>query len=177
MLFLRRLTGNILVKRQVHGNAEIIANCKEVRNRNPRNLERLRIARKPIGYALDKQGFSYWHKLVISSTQRYVTGEIHHFENGPVIRVSTKEWGLKKQLYSLNDSSAHINVGRVLAQRCLECGICEVFFDEENAVKSKDLLLVEELKKAGISLSEPYRYRHFTGAAKFRDEKPWESYE
>lgn len=31
-------------------------------NRNPRNLERLRIAYKPSGYHLEKPGRSFWHK-------------------------------------------------------------------------------------------------------------------
>lgn len=33
-------------------------------NRNPRNLERLRIARKPDGYHLEKPGRKFWHKSV-----------------------------------------------------------------------------------------------------------------
>lgn len=31
-------------------------------NRNPRNLERLRIAYKPKGYHLENPGRSFWHK-------------------------------------------------------------------------------------------------------------------
>lgn len=31
-------------------------------NRNPRNLEFLRIAVKPSGYGLDKPGKQFWHK-------------------------------------------------------------------------------------------------------------------
>lgn len=31
-------------------------------NRNPRNLERMRIARKPNGYHLEKPGRQFWHK-------------------------------------------------------------------------------------------------------------------
>lgn len=31
-------------------------------NRNPRNLEKIRIARKPDGYHLDKPGKKFWHK-------------------------------------------------------------------------------------------------------------------
>lgn len=34
-------------------------------NRNPRNLERLRIAYKPVGYHLEKPGRSFWHKYVV----------------------------------------------------------------------------------------------------------------
>lgn len=33
-------------------------------NRNPRNLERLRIAYKPIGYRLEAPGREFWHKYV-----------------------------------------------------------------------------------------------------------------
>lgn len=33
-----------------------------VYNRNPRNLEKLRIAYKPAGYHLDKPGREFWHK-------------------------------------------------------------------------------------------------------------------
>lgn len=31
-------------------------------NRNPRNLEKMRIAYKPAGYHLDKPGNEFWHK-------------------------------------------------------------------------------------------------------------------
>lgn len=31
-------------------------------NRNPRNLERLRIAYKPSGYHLESPGRNFWHK-------------------------------------------------------------------------------------------------------------------
>ncbi|XP_076282418.1 mitochondrial ribosomal protein L18 isoform X1 [Lasioglossum baleicum] len=176
MLSLRNRIGTI-IKREVHGNAEIIANCNEVRNRNPRNLERLRIARKPIGYVLEKPGFSYWHKLIVNKHQRHIVAEIHHFENGPVIIASTREWGIHKQLYRGSDVSAYINLGRVLAQRCLECGILEIYHNEETVSGEKEKLLMEELVKGGISLTEPARYRHFTHAARYRDEKTWETFE
>lgn len=38
--------------------------CSEFYNRNPRNLERLRIANKPIGYHLEAPGREFWHKYV-----------------------------------------------------------------------------------------------------------------
>lgn len=31
-------------------------------NRNPRNLEKMRIAYKPAGYHLEKPGREFWHK-------------------------------------------------------------------------------------------------------------------
>lgn len=39
--------------------------AKYVFNRNPRNLEKLRIAYKPSGYHLDQPGRSFWHKYSI----------------------------------------------------------------------------------------------------------------
>nr|XP_033325671.1 39S ribosomal protein L18, mitochondrial [Megalopta genalis] len=177
MLSLRSRILDTIIKRNVHGNAEIVANCKTVRNRNPRNLERLRIARKPIGYALEKPGHSYWHKLIVTKENRYVTAEIHHFENGPVIKASSREWGLHKQLYRGKDSAAFINVGRVLGQRCLECGIVEIYYDKETLPGGKEDLLTKEIENQGVRLQEPLKYRHFIHADRYRDEKPWETFE
>lgn len=41
-------------------NNEIIPNV--INNRNPRNLERMRIAYKPAGYHLERKGRDFWHK-------------------------------------------------------------------------------------------------------------------
>lgn len=56
--------------------ARILAKVKELTkvengvkymiNRNPRNLERLRIAYKPVGYHLERPGRSFWHKYFIA---------------------------------------------------------------------------------------------------------------
>lgn len=68
--------------------ARILAKVKELTklesgvkymvNRNPRNLERLRIAYKPTGYHLENPGRSFWHKYVVTFRhhQLYVR-EIH----------------------------------------------------------------------------------------------------
>lgn len=45
-------------------NAELLGQCEEVNNKNPRNLELLRIARKPTGYEQEKQTREWWHKFV-----------------------------------------------------------------------------------------------------------------
>ncbi|CAL7949297.1 unnamed protein product [Xylocopa violacea] len=168
---------NLLIKRRLHGNAELVQNCKEIRNRNPRNLERLRIARKPIGYALDKPKYQYWHKLVLTPSQRYITAEIHHFENGPVLRASTQEWGFRNQLNSTNDVKAYTLVGRVLAQRCLESGILEIHFDKSLINGRRVHSLVDILVENGITLQEPERYKHPKASFRYRPEKPWESFE
>lgn len=51
-------------------NVRLISNTKDSLNnvattfvnRNPRNLEKMCIAHKPVGYHLDKPGRSYWNK-------------------------------------------------------------------------------------------------------------------
>ncbi|KAI4473273.1 hypothetical protein M0802_016208 [Mischocyttarus mexicanus] len=166
---------NFIIKRQINTNANLISNCVEVINRNPRNLERLRIARKPQGYHLEKQFRNFWHKLKITPCRRYVVGEVVHFENGPVISASTNEWALKKQLYRQYDSMAYIALGQVLALRCLESGICELHYDEEPS--SKVSLLLKQLENNNIILREPERYIHPYPWSLFRPEKPWETQE
>lgn len=39
-------------------------NVTYLQNRNPRNLEMMRIAYRPDGYHLDMPGRRFWHKLV-----------------------------------------------------------------------------------------------------------------
>ncbi|XP_023704109.1 39S ribosomal protein L18, mitochondrial isoform X2 [Cryptotermes secundus] len=75
--------------------------CSEFYNRNPRNLERLRIAYKPIGYHLEAPGREFWHKLLLEQSSRHVTAKIVHHSGLEVITASTKEWALKKFLYRL----------------------------------------------------------------------------
>lgn len=58
------VTRALRMQREVHDNATLVEQCKEIVNRNPRNLERLRIARKPQGYHLEEPGHSYWHKYL-----------------------------------------------------------------------------------------------------------------
>lgn len=46
--------------RQNSTNASLVSTV--FHNRNPRNLERMRIAYKPDGWHVDKPGRSFWHK-------------------------------------------------------------------------------------------------------------------
>ncbi|XP_015522267.1 large ribosomal subunit protein uL18m [Neodiprion pinetum] len=160
--------------RTIHGNAELIENCNAVKNRNPRNLELLRIARKPSGYHLDRQVREYWHTLKVTKAPRHVAAEIYHFENGPVITVSTKDWAIKKQLYRLSDTAAYINLGRVLAQRCLESGISMVSCHIEVTKGGKMEAFIKELENGGIELKEPTRYKKPNPWDQHRPEKPWD---
>ncbi|KYM88506.1 39S ribosomal protein L18, mitochondrial [Atta colombica] len=170
------ITRMFRMHRELHGNAELIKACTEIVNRNPRNLERLRIARKPQGYHLEKSGCMYWHKLFLIKKSRYIIAEVCHFKNGPVVSASSAEWALKKQLYRTTDSSAYINIGRVLAQRCLEAGICEMEVDAA-LTGDKCELLIKELEKNNIVLTESQVYKYPNSWDSFRPEKPWEIHE
>jgi len=128
-----------------------------VNNRNPRNLEKLRIGEKPDGYRLEKAGKQFWNKLTLEITGKHVSASVlHHLGQKPV-DVTTKEWCIKKYLYKTNDASAARLVGQVLAQRCLQTGITEVacFFPEEDRKKEKVALFLKAIEDAGVALSEP----------------------
>ncbi|KAH0556502.1 39S ribosomal protein L18, mitochondrial [Cotesia glomerata] len=163
--------------RKIQSNATLVDNCQNVHNRNPRNLEYLRIAHRPHGYHLERKIPSYWHKLTLTRSIKYVTFEVEHFENGVVLSASTKEWPIKKRLYRCQDSAAYINLGRVLAQRCLESGILFVHADPDLPDCEKTNLALQQLINEGISLSEPLRYIHPNPWDINRPEKPWEIHE
>ncbi|XP_018566302.1 39S ribosomal protein L18, mitochondrial [Anoplophora glabripennis] len=144
-------------------------------NRNPRNLEKLRIGYKPDGYHVDRPGKCYWHKLNLTASGRYVTATINHFENGEIIKTSTSEWAIKKQLYRTVDTSAYINLGRVLADRCLQSGILEVSCNIEPPIPNgKVALFLKAVEDGGVSLKEPPQYKPSRPWDQFRPEKPWE---
>ncbi|CAH0402924.1 unnamed protein product [Chilo suppressalis] len=143
-------------------------------NRNPRNLERIRIARKPDGYHLDKPDRKYWHKLVLTPSNRIVTAQVVHFVNGPVIEAKTSEWALRKQLYSSNDTCAYINLAKVFAQRCLESGISEMFCNISPTKGGKVEKFLNVVVENGIKLTEPEVYRKPNPWDEERPEKPWE---
>ncbi|KAJ8680872.1 hypothetical protein QAD02_016659 [Eretmocerus hayati] len=159
--------------RNVQTNASLLEEGNEVRNRNPRNLELMRIAKKPAGYHLEKPGKDHWNRLVINRTKRHVFAEIHHFKHGPVITATTEEWALKKQLYKSCDVAAYKNVGRLLAQRALESGITAVYCDIDPSASQKKTALLDALKENGLELTEPPQYRHANPWDSFRDVKPW----
>ncbi|KAJ8972099.1 hypothetical protein NQ314_000325 [Rhamnusium bicolor] len=124
-------------------------------NRNPRNLEKIRVAYKPDGYHVEKPGRRFWHKLHLKASGRYLTATINHFENGEVIKASTSEWAIKKQLYRTLDTSAYINLGRVLADRCLQSGIIEVSCNIQPPTQNgKVALFLKTLQQNGVTLEE-----------------------
>ena len=63
---------------------------------------------------------------MINQTSRHSSAYIEHHTGQKIISASTEEWAIKKFLRSNLDVKAMETIGRVLAQRCLECGLLEV---------------------------------------------------
>lgn len=120
---------NINIKKYCSTSAEdILPPGQYVYNRNPRNLEKLRIAYKPAGYHLEKPGREFWHKygcivllfnytlhhfchacwklifvrrLKITASKRHVTASVLHHTGMVPVLASTAEWAIRKQLFRL----------------------------------------------------------------------------
>ncbi|XP_061480274.1 large ribosomal subunit protein uL18m isoform X2 [Rhineura floridana] len=92
-------------------------------NRNPRNLEQLALARKERGWKTTWPTKEFWLRLRLEQTQKHVEAYVEHCSGHIVVSASTREWAIKKHLHSTSGAAACENVGRVLAQRCLEAGI------------------------------------------------------
>ncbi|XP_060834178.1 large ribosomal subunit protein uL18m [Rhopalosiphum padi] len=164
------------IKRCLGSISEDSGHAQFVYNRNPRNLEKLRIAYKPAGYHLEKPGREFWHKLQVTTSKRHVTASVLHHTGMVPILATTAEWAIRKQLFSTLDKMAFITIGKVLAQRCLECGISDMISTYEVLPNSKLEALLENLSKGGIRLEEDHRYKSPHPWDQERPEKPWEHY-
>ncbi|KAL5242197.1 hypothetical protein ACI65C_009607 [Semiaphis heraclei] len=173
--FLSSVT-NTNIKRCLGTASEDPGHAPFVYNRNPRNLEKLRIAYKPAGYHLEKPGREFWHKLQVTTSKRHVTASVLHHTGMVPIMASTAEWAIRKQLFSTLDKMAYITIGKVLAQRCLECGISDMINSYEVLPNSKLDALLENLLKNGVRLGEDPRYKSPNPWDQERPEKPWEHY-
>lgn len=80
---------------------------------------------------------------MLEASHKYITAWIEHNSGKIVVSASTKEWGIRKQLYSPKDSSAAQNLGRVLAQRCLQAGLHEVHTELEASAESSQMVLID----------------------------------
>ncbi|KAK7870941.1 hypothetical protein R5R35_012161 [Gryllus longicercus] len=145
-----------------------------VYNRNPRNLERMRIAYKPTGFHLEAPGREFWHKIDVKQNNRYVTASVIHWTGPKVIEASTKEWAIKKYLYRCTDAAAYRNLAKVFAQRCLESGISNLYCNIDAPPEGKVAVFLSEVEKAGLSLTEPTRFLPWRPWDRHRPEKPWE---
>ncbi|XP_001658909.2 39S ribosomal protein L18, mitochondrial [Aedes aegypti] len=164
-------------KRVFHKIQEL-SKCAEgtryILNRNPRNLERLRLAYKNDGYHLEKPVRNFWHKLELTSSNKYVTAKVNHFQNGTVVESSTSEWAVKQHLFKGNDTSAYINLAKIFANRCLEAGLTEMRCDIQPKPNGKADIFLKTLTESGIKLQEPERIKPIQPWDMERPEKPWE---
>ena len=78
----------------------------------------------------------YCYRIVINQTNRHSTAYIEHHTGKKIISASTEEWAIKKFLNSTLDVKAMETIGRVLAQRCVECGLLEVHSSYEEGSSS-----------------------------------------
>ncbi|KAF2974379.1 hypothetical protein EK904_009939 [Melospiza melodia maxima] len=121
-------------------------------NRNPRNLEQMALARKERGWKTTWPKREFWHRLRLERTQHYVEAFVERSNGDVVVSASTREWAIKRHLYSPKGVAACRNLGRVIAQRCLEAGIN--FIQEfEKAVKEGGVVLHEPRRIYRLVLS------------------------
>lgn len=131
----------------------------EFTNRNPRNLELLAVARKERGWGTVWPSREFWHRLQIIKTQHHVEALVEHCSGQVVVSASTREWAIKKHLYSTRNMVAYESVGRVLAKRCLEAGINFVVYQPTpwDTTSSSLKRLQNALTEGGLVLEEPRR--------------------
>ncbi|XP_036621976.1 39S ribosomal protein L18, mitochondrial isoform X2 [Trichosurus vulpecula] len=63
----------------------------EFTNRNPRNLERLALARKERGWGTVWPPRAYWHRLRVQRTQHHIEAFVEHHDGNVVVSASTRE--------------------------------------------------------------------------------------
>ena len=76
--------------------------------------------------------------LVISNN--HTTAYVDHHTGEILVSASTQEFAIARHLSKNTDVTAAINVGRVIAERCKECGIDRVFW-RMNHVKRKEKVI------------------------------------
>ncbi|XP_003792444.1 39S ribosomal protein L18, mitochondrial isoform X1 [Otolemur garnettii] len=131
----------------------------EFTNRNPRNLELLGVARKERGWRTVWPSREFWHRLRVIRTQHHIEAFVEHQSGQIAVSVSTREWAIKKHLYSTRNVVACESVGRVLAQRCLEAGINFMVYQPTpwEAASDSIIRLKNAITEGGVVLREPRR--------------------
>ena len=86
------------------------------RNRNPMNLEKMRIGYKPSGFDSEASPKKYWNLLQLKTTGRETTATVTHWTGRHVCSASTKEWAIQKFLYNTSDIAALRIVAQVLSK-------------------------------------------------------------
>ncbi|XP_062953864.1 large ribosomal subunit protein uL18m [Cynocephalus volans] len=152
-------TGSTPAVKPEVGPAENEAVAPEFTNRNPRNLELLAVARKERGWGTVWPSREFWHRLRVIRTQHHVEALVEHRNGQVVVSASTREWAIKKHLYSTRNVVACESIGRVLAERCLEAGINFMVYQPTPWEAASDSMkrLQSAMTEGGVVLQEPRR--------------------
>ncbi len=59
-------------------------------------------------------------------SNRHVKAYVEDQDGNILVKASTEEFDVRKHLYKANDVSATMNIGRVIADRCLRAGLNRV---------------------------------------------------
>ncbi|PFX20453.1 39S ribosomal protein L18, mitochondrial-like [Stylophora pistillata] len=128
----------------------------EFENRNPRNEEYFGF-NKPRGYSTQVYRVDFYNKLKFLITNRHTRAQVVHNSGFVLVSASTTEFEITRHLYKTTDVTAARNIGRVIAQRCLEAGITRVRWETKKGDlrKQRTTAFSEALKEGGVILSEP----------------------
>lgn len=77
-------------------------------------------------------------------------------------------------LHNYHFSRIFCPLQQILAERCLQAGILEVYCNIEATPEGKVDKLLKEVEKGGVALTESKRYTKFYSYDTYRDVKPWE---
>ncbi|KAK3746279.1 hypothetical protein QZH41_016526 [Actinostola sp. cb2023] len=134
--------------------------CPSVRaeftNRNPRNVE-YEGNNKPRGYGTQFTRKDFYNKLNLIISNRHIKAYIQHNSGTVLVSASTTEFSITKQLYKTTDTMAAMNIGRVLAHRCVEAGLNRVCWEPRWIDKHKKRVkaFTTAVQKGGLTLNEP----------------------
>lgn len=148
-----------------------------------------------IGYPYLPNQRLFTFRLELTASSQGVTAQIVHFINGPVLQASTTEWAIRKNLFKTTDTSAYVNLARVIwatlslpnflflfapdvlqvfAQRCLESGLTEMMSTISGTPNGKVDKFLKTLESEGVRLEEAEQYKPDRPWNLRRPEKPWE---
>jgi len=115
------------------------------------------IASKRKGWRFQYPTRNFYHRVCFKATTKKVHGYVEHSSGRVVVSASSREMAIGKHLYSTIDVSAAENVGRVLAQRCMESGITNMIVNPIDASETSEKFQVFQnaLTEGGVELSEP----------------------
>ena len=66
------------------------------------------------------------HRLNLVLSNRHVKAYVEDQNGNVLVKASTEEFDIRKHLYKANDVSAAMNIGHVIAERCLRGGLNRV---------------------------------------------------